>query len=261
MKKWLVIGGVLIVGMVALVFFGLSKLGPIIQKAVNTYGPEITRTQVQLGDVGVSLFSGEAKLKDLLIGNPEGFNSGQAMRIGSLYVNVDEKSLTGDTIVIDTIEILEPEITYEKSARTDNFQAIIKNVKQTLGSGQESKQDQTAAQGGGKKLLIRNFTLKNGKVNLAMAALPGQNVTATLPDIELQNVGGKQEGVAPAQAISQILTAVYKQIQSPEVMTSLNQQLKQLGVDIKGVDVKALETKAKEEATGVTDKVKGLFGN
>jgi uncharacterized protein involved in outer membrane biogenesis len=75
-----------------------------------------------LGDASVSLFSGEVKLKDFLLGNPPGFQSPQAMKVGSIYVNVDEKSLTGNPIVIDQIEVVAPEITYERSGQGGQFQ-------------------------------------------------------------------------------------------------------------------------------------------
>jgi len=59
MKKWIYIGIGAIVVVVAIIIFGLSNLGPIIKRAVNSYGPEITKTELHVDDVGVSIFSGE----------------------------------------------------------------------------------------------------------------------------------------------------------------------------------------------------------
>ena len=129
MKKWILIGLAAVILIVAgVVVFGLSKIGPIIKSAVNNYGPGITKTDVKLGDVNISLFSAQAKLKDFYLGNPKGFQSTEAMKVGSILVDVDENSLTKDTIVIDRIEVLRPQITYERNARTDNFKAILNNV-------------------------------------------------------------------------------------------------------------------------------------
>ena len=136
MKKWILIGGGVLVGVVIiLLVVGVSNIGPIIKKAVNTYGPNITKTQVKLGDVDVSLLSTEAKLKDFILGNPKGFKSPQAMSVKSIDVNVDEKSLTKDTIIIDKIEVVAPEITYEKIRGTDNFQTIMNNIKKYIALG------------------------------------------------------------------------------------------------------------------------------
>ena len=101
MKKIIIIGGAFIVIVIVLIVVGLSNLGPIIEKAVNTYGPQITKTEVNLKDVGISIFSAEATLKDFRLGNPKGFKSPHAVRVGKIYVDVDEGSLTGDTIIID----------------------------------------------------------------------------------------------------------------------------------------------------------------
>jgi hypothetical protein len=64
MKKWIFIGlGGILVILIVVVVVGLSRLGPIVKMAVNTYGPRITGTELKVGDVGISLFSGEASLK------------------------------------------------------------------------------------------------------------------------------------------------------------------------------------------------------
>jgi hypothetical protein len=69
MKKWIFIGlGVIVVVIAAVVIVGLSNLGPIIKHAVNTYGPKITKTQLSVDDVGVSIFSAEANIKKLFLG-------------------------------------------------------------------------------------------------------------------------------------------------------------------------------------------------
>ncbi len=265
MKKLVLIGCALVVVVAAVVFFGLSNLGPIIKKAVNTYGPEITQTQVQLGDAGVSLFSGEVKLKQFLLGNPRGFKSPQAMKVGSIYVNVDEKSLTGNPIVIDKIEVVAPEITYERSGRDDNFNALLRNVKKRTGGGQSGGDAPKSApegdSGGGKKMLIRSLVIKDGRVNLAAKILAGQTVTAELPYIELKDVGGKKEGVTPAKAINLILAELYKQMQSPDVTAALGKGLEELGVTIKGISVKGLDDKTQKQVESVKDKVKGLLGD
>ncbi len=265
MKKLVLIGCALVVVVAAVVFFGLSNLGPIIKKAVNTYGPEITQTQVQLGDAGVSLFSGEVKLKHFLLGNPKGFKSPQAMKVGSIYVNVDEKSLTGNPIVIDKIEVVAPEITYERSGRDDNFNALLRNVKKRSAAEPPGGKAQKAAKesdaGGGKKLLIRSMVIKDGRINLTAKVLAGQTVTAELPFIELKDVGGKKEGVSPAQAMNLILAALHKQLQSPDVTAALGKGLEELGVTVKGISVKGLDEKSKQQVESLKGKVKGLLGD
>ena len=268
MKKWILLGGGALIAVIIIVLVvGLSNLGPMIKSAVNTYGPEITRTEVKLGDVGVSLLSAEAELKDFLLGNPEGFKSPQAMSVKSIHLDVDEKSLTKDTIIIDKIEVVAPEITYEKIRDTDNFQTIMNNVKKTIEADKTTAQPaEKEKKAGGKKILIRNFILRDGKVNLTMAMLDEKTLSADLPDIHLKNVGQKKGGASPAEAFEEIFAALYAKITSPAVTDALNNGLKKLTADPQAITQEAktqLEgagKTAKKEVTATTDKLKGIFG-
>lgn len=241
MKKLVIVGGIVIVVVGIVLVLGISNLGPIIEKAVNTYGPRITKTDVHLGKVDLSIFSGQAELKAFSLGNPKGFNTPKAIEVGSIYVDVDEGSLTGDTVVIEKIAVKRPEITYEKARGTDNFRAILANVQQTVGGGKASG-EATQGGGGGKKLMIREFLLEGGKVNLTMPLLAGKMVSTALPDIRLTNIGTEQEGVTPAAALEKVLAVLYDKIRSPAVTEQLNEGLKQLKEG-----AKALEEQAKKE--------------
>ncbi len=257
MKKLLLIGGVIIVIIIVALVIGVSKLGPIIKNAVNTYGPKLTKTEVSLGDVNISLLSGKAKLKDFFLGNPQGFKSAEAMKVGSILVDVDEKSLTKDTIVIDKIEVIAPAITYEKGRGIDNFKAIINNVNSFLGT-QESKKEpagkETSATSG-KKILIKDFIVKEGKVTLATSLPGGKSISAPLPDIHLTNLGGEGQGASPGQVFGEIFKALHDKITSSAVTDTLNQGLKELGKGMGGAG-----EGAKEQTGAVKEKFKGLFG-
>jgi len=265
MKKWFLIGGAIVMVIIIFLVWGVSNLGPLIKNAVNTHGPKITRTEMSLADVGISIFSGEAKLKEFYLGNPKGFRSPEAIKVGSVYVDVDERSLTGDTMIIDKIEVVRPEITYEKARGTDNFQTILDNVKRTVGAGGPSKKE-PEKEGGGKKILIRNFIVRDGKVNLAMSMLASKSISAPLPDIHLKDVGKKKGGASPAEAFEQVFTALYEKIASRAVADVLNQGLKALGPGMEAVGEGAkgkmedVTGGAKKELEGATDKLKGLFG-
>jgi len=263
MKKWFLIGGVIVIVIIIFLVLGVSNLGPLIKNAVNTYGPKITKTEMRLADVGISIFSGEAKLKGFYLGNPKGFKSPEAMKVGSVYVDVDEGSLTGDTMIIDKIAVVRPEITYEKARGTDNFQTILNNVKRTVGAGGASKKE-TEKEGAGKKILIRDFIVEGGKVNLSMSMLAGKSVSASLPDIHLKDVG--KGGASPAKAFEEVFAALYEKITSRAVADVLNQELKALypGMEAVGEGAKkqleGVAEGAKKELEGATDKVKGFFG-
>jgi uncharacterized protein involved in outer membrane biogenesis len=255
MKKWILIGfSALVVIIVIVVVAGLSNLGPIIKNVVNTYGPRMTKTEMRLGDVAISIFSGQAKLKDFYLGNPKGFKSFYAMKVGSMYVDVDEGSLTSDTIIINKIEVVRPEITYEKMGGTDNFKTILNNVKSSTGRDKPSKK-QSDKENGGKKILIRDFIIREGKVNLFIPQLIGKSIGVSLPDIHLKDVGNVKGGASASEAFGEVFAELYKTITSPAVIDTLNQGVKTLGMGIETVG-----KDAKKGLETATSKVKGLFG-
>ena len=257
MKKWILIGfSVIILLIIILLIAGLSNLGPLVKNAVNTYGPKMTNTEVRLGDVGISLLSAEVKLKDFYLGNPKGFSSPYALQVESIYLDVEGSSLTGKTIVIDKIELVRPDIVYEKKRGTDNFQKILSNMstgeKSSSSSGKQSGEESE-----GTKILIKNFILRDGKVSLAMSMLSNKDIeaNAAVPTIHLTNIGGAEGGLSPAQAFKQVLTALYGTIASPSVIGVLGAEIKSKGVDIDG-----LAGGGQEGLKKTTNKIKGLFG-
>jgi hypothetical protein len=270
MKKWILIGAcAVVVIVVAILVLGLSNLGPIIKSAVNTYGPKITKTEVRLADVDISIFSGQAKLKDFFLGNPKGFKSPQAMKVRSIYAKVDKKSLTGNTIVIDRIEVVAPDITYEKVSGTDNFQTILNNVEKSADKGKpsEGKTVKHEKQEGGKKLLIRDFIVREGKVNLAVSTPLGEkSVSASLPDIHLKDLGKEGGGASPDKIFEEVLAGLHEKITSPAVTDMLNKELKTMGTSLEAVggtakkQLETLKAGGQKGAEPVREKLKGLLG-
>ena len=232
MKKILIAGVVIIVLVAGIAFFTLSNLGPLVKKTINTLGPQITKTDVKVEDVSVSIFSGQATIKQFLLGNPKGFKSAQAMKVASIYVDIDEGSITKNPIIINKIEIIAPEITYEKIKGSDNFQAILKNVQGSAKEdGKSEKKSDAGKDNKSKKIIINDVIIKQGKVHLTIEALAGKEIDAPLPDIHLTDIGKKTNGATAAQAFEQIFASLYGNISADSVTKVLNDSLKQLGIE------------------------------
>lgn len=259
MKKFIYVGIALVVVLAVALFIGLSNLGPIIKTAVNKYGPAMTKTELNVKDVSISLFSGEAKLKDFYLGNPTGFKSPQAMRVNAIYVNVDEKSVTRDPIVIDRVEVVGPDITFEKVRRTDNFQTILNNIKRSASnSSSSSSSKESTKDKAGKKLVIKDFVITNGKVNMSVDMQTGSSISAsaTLPEIHLKNLGEKSGGATAEEIFYIVFAKLYDKLVSPAVTATLNKELKGL---TSRIPIEDEETKKSAEKA-VGDAVKGLLG-
>ena len=143
MKKWLIALTtlvVLLVAGVAILFFSLNSL---VEKAVNTEGPKITQTAVHLDNADISLFSGTGLFNGFTVGNPAGF-TGHAASVKSMVVQVDTATVLDETIVIPLIDIDGPELVYELSKETSNFDVLMQNIK-NYAESHEKKSEHAAA--------------------------------------------------------------------------------------------------------------------
>lgn len=270
MKKYIMIGsGVVVAAVIAMIVLVILNLGGIIKTAVETYGPPITKTEVQLGSADISVLSGSGSLDDFLLGNPKGFSMPSAVECDTIRVSVNTDSLTTDTIVINEIYVDGPIISYEKKGGTDNFQTIVNNIKKTVAS--EKKQTQKPAEekqatetGSEKKIVINNFIVKNGKINVGGSLLKvfgDKGVGIDMPDIHLKDIG-KDKETSPAEAFSQILAEMTGGVTGS--VTQFGKELqKQVGKAVEGA-TKAVEGVTEgvgEGAESVGGAIKGIFGS
>jgi hypothetical protein len=243
-RKILITAGVIAAALILAVALVVTRLDSIVTKAINTYGPGITGTEVLIDDVRVSFLTGEAKVKNVLLGNPRGYRSAHAAKAAAISVDLDIGSLLQDTIVVKRIEVVQPDIIYEKRGGTDNFKTIAKHAEQKakeagLADGENGRERP------GKKLLIREFIVKGGRVTLYTPDLPVGTASAAIPDMHLRNVGG--DGAEPSAVFSRILAALYDRLTMPIVVDSLNRSL-----------LEARKT-AEKGTRSVTDRIREIF--
>ena len=232
MKKWLIIAACVVFAVMIIALATLWNLGALIKKTVNTYGPSLTQATVHVEGVRVLLFTGEAQLSNFYLGNPEGFKKPYALKAAAIHLDLNEASLVGNTIIIDKIELIQPEINYEKVWGKDNFKQLLKNVR-----GYESKPptaDRPAAEKEGKKLIIRDVFIRDAEVTLAISAAAGHKISARLQDIHLKGIGEKEDGLPPSEAFKIVLSELYEGITSPALVRLFNKELKETVIEDAG---------------------------
>jgi hypothetical protein len=243
-KKLLIAAGILLALVIIAAIALVMRLDGLITKAVNTYGPEITGTEVRVDDVRVSFLSGKAAITNFVMGNPKGFRSAHAMKAASITVDLELGSLLGDTMVVKRIEVIRPDIVYEKRGGTDNFKSITRHAEQKAkDAGLVSRE--AGKEKPGKKLLIREFIIRGGRVTLHTPDLPSGTAGAALPDIHLRDVG--KDGAPPSEVFNRILAVLYDRLTTPIVIDSLNR------------GVLEARKSAEKSTRSLTDKIKGIF--
>lgn len=212
MKKILLWFGVIAaVGAVVLVVVLALRLDSLIKKGVETVGPQITKTEMKLEGVNLSIFSGSGALRGFLLGNPEGYKTSSAIKAGEVAVGVKPRSVFSDKVHVTHVRLQGAEIAFEGSLGTqNNLSKILENVDAVAGG---SKPDQKPAsppaeQGPAKKLQVDDFLISGARVNVSMNMLGGKSLTVPLPDIHLTNLGTGPEGITAAELTKRVLNEV-----------------------------------------------------
>ena len=209
MKKLLVVVGVLLLLLVIGFFVFASQLGSIVKSGVNRMGPQITQSKVELSDAQISPFSGQGTLTNLVIGNPQGWQSSNAFTLGQISLHVEPRSLTGEHIVVNSIVIDRPEITYETRLTSSNLQDLMRNIQNAAGG--ETKG--TTKDGKAVKIEVKNFELRNARITVMGA---GQTATIDMPPLTLQNLGSNEGGLTPEQ----LSVAVMKEVTAQAIQAA-----------------------------------------
>ena len=211
MKKLVVAIAVVlaIVGVAAFVVY--ERLDLVVKLALEYYGPDVTGASVKVGDVEISPRSGRGRLKNLEIGNPQGFSSPRAARFGEVILEVEPGTLRSQVVHVQAIGINAPVIVYERGDKTTNLDVIARNIEAYSRRSGEEK----AGTGGistRRRYIIDRLLIRGAKVTMSSPALRGQGVTFDLPDIELRDIGRREEGVTASQAASIVANAVIAKI-------------------------------------------------
>jgi hypothetical protein len=211
MKKFIVR---LVIALVILLIIGIVvmaySLDWVIKKGVQTVGGRVTQVDVKLKSVSLSLLSGAGEFKGLIIGNPPGYATPWAINVGTLGLAVEPRTLLSDKIVIRTIKVEAPEITFETDLRGNNLSQILANV--TGGPGtQTNAPGQPEAAKGNRKFQVDDFLIKDGKVHVSVKQLGAQTAIVSLPEIHLQDLGQGAEGITAAELTRKVLEIVQRE--------------------------------------------------
>lgn len=259
MKKGLLVGvaAVAAVIVVAVVYVVLSS-GDLIKAAVEKFGSEATRAEVTLDAVDLDLTSGKGALKGFVVGNPSGFKTPSAFKLGSVSIHVDAKTLAEDPVVIKEITVNAPEVTYELGDQGSNVDALQRNVDayvKKMGGG-SGGQASSSDGGGGPKLVIENLWVRGGKANVSASILQGESLSATLPDIHLKDIGKDQGGATPADVAKKVMDALNQSVGNAMASIGVGKTLDSLKTKLGG----AAEAATKAATGAVEDLKSGAAG-
>lgn len=242
---------------------GWLYLEPMVKGVVHKFGTQIVGTEVNLAGFSLHPLDGELEINGFTVANPEGYEAPNLLSLGNIFVKVDPKSVLSDTIVVEEVRILKPELTYEMpNFSTSNVQQLQENVaRNTAKSGEakpvEAKAEEPAAteSAPAKKVIIRKVTVAGGSLS-AMTPLQKNTgaLTLEMPAIELTNIGDESKSMS----ISESVTVIFNKIlfNATSVVTKALGNVSDMAQKAADKAVDQVKDSVKEEAGGLLDKVK-----
>ena len=197
----------LVLVIVAIVVAGFF-LGNIAKAGIETVGSKMTKVSVKVGAVNLSLMTGSAEVKGFVVGNPQGYKTPQAISIGSAAIGIDPFSIFSHKIVVRSIKIVSPEITFEGGLSANNLSQILDNVNSAAQNGGPKPTNAAAAGKPAKNLEVDDFLITGAKVHVNLTGLVNKKTTLTLPNIHLTDLGEGSNGITAADLTRNMLDAI-----------------------------------------------------
>lgn len=258
MKKILFRGLIVVVLLLVIAVIAVAlTLNTAVHKGVETLGSQIAKVDVQLDDVDLSLFSGSGKVEGLVVGNPEGYKTSNAMSMAVASLAISPSSLLSDKVVVKSIRLEAPKITFELGPGGSNLQRIQANIESTTGGGEPKPEEpKPASDKPGKKLQVDEVVVTGGTVTLGIAMLGGKVIEAPLPEIRLNNLGQGPEGITGGELAKVILWEVNKQ-----AIQTYSEKLAQAGAEaLQNLGAQATNVVNKVTTDAINRATKGLDG-
>jgi hypothetical protein len=231
---------VLLVGYIGCDFF----LGSIVKAGVNRFAPRLTQTKVELADAHVSPLTGGGTLSGLVVGNPAGWSDNPAFSFGKIHVALAPFSLFGDHIVVNDIEIDDPEFNYETKLVSSNIGDLLKRIEGSS-EGNGSAGGPVSQNGQPIKFEVKHFRLNGGRVRLGVGPTA---IVLPMPPLELDNLGTSDGGITANQLAIAVMRSV-----TTGVITTTTHAVGQIGA--------TMGAAAGDGTKKALDGLKGLFGS
>jgi hypothetical protein len=184
----------------------LFYVDSVAKTAIEHGGTQALGVATTLERIHISLFGGEAALKELRIANPGGFSQAPFMGLGSGELALSLGSLGSDTIVIPRVRLAGILVNLEQKNQANNIKPILDRIKSFSGAAPSSG---SAPAGEEKKFVLEYLAIEDVKVNAVLDLLGRvSQVNLVLPKIELRNLGKDQGGMPLAELVQKIVQVI-----------------------------------------------------
>jgi uncharacterized protein involved in outer membrane biogenesis len=249
-KKWILRSIVGLAFFLVIVFvIAAFSLGTIIKHGVEKIGPSATQVDVKLKSAQVWLFASRAQLAGFVLGNPPGCRTPSSISVGSVSVSFKPASLFSDKLVVDSIRVEAPVVTWEGGLRDSNLKKIEKNLNDYTRSSSKAPRSRPPSSGPAKparKFQVNDLVITGAKLQVNTTFSAGRTLTLSIPDVHLTDLGAGPQGVTAVEVGQLAFHAVLA-----AATEAVTKNVSQLGTEVLSGDKGAVKS--------ATDNLKGLF--
>ena len=220
MKKIILLGiAVLLAVIAATVFLVFKNLDTIVKSVIEKAGTHVAGTKVSVGNVDLSLSTGEATINKLKIANPSGFSGKPMVFCDKINAQVNYKDAAIKKIIIDN-----PVFNFEAKGLDSNFQQVQKHIKSL--SKEKTEEPKTAPKGKEETVLqIDLLKITNSKVSFTSDKLKTAR-QLDIKSIELTQLKGTPAQIG-IQIMGQIVSEIIQEVAGKMVKGKLTEKLGQ----------------------------------
>ena len=262
-KKYVRIISYIVVAIIILLIVAHLFLGHIIKGSIQTVGPLVTGVPMSVKSVSISVLGDfGVSVKDLVIGNPQGYSSPYALKMGNFQLKVKTFSLFRDKIVVDKLALNGVEVNFETSVIASNLTDINNNVtkfvpRQEKAEKEEEKNEEPAKQ---PKLQVNTIDISDITVRIVAKGANAAGVPVPIIPIHMSDLGTGPDGITPTALISEMFTKLITSVTS--LVTSGASAITDgasSAADAVGDAAKNAGKSVKEAGENIGKQFKGLF--
>ncbi|MDA0670711.1 MAG: hypothetical protein O3A03_05155 [Proteobacteria bacterium] len=232
---------IVVVILLATFFYFKNNIDDIVKQLIIKQVSEVTDTAIKLDSVKLNFKEGAGSLNGFQLPNPNGFQTQYALHFDQAELDLDVSTILDDTIVIERVFISGADLIYEYREGQTNFLELkntvnknlkIQSIQSSAPSSKNSEEKKTTQTKPAteKKVIINSFEMINTAVEAAIPFASSQTLSFILPNIQLKNIGVKENGVGVSQLAALIIDMLEIDLKK---MTNFDNLVRDLEKDLK----------------------------
>ena len=203
-KKTVKILGVIVLLVALAGIFVFMNKDAIIKNYIESAASEALGVAVTIGDLDINLGEKKVVINNIAVANPKGYKNEHVLKIKN--VTVDGEKFSKELLAFTLIQVDGTQVNLEVNEKGANLGDLKQKTQQgKQQAGQSSDQEKS---GSNIKVIVRKFALTGAEITPSVTLIGGDMPVVKVKDIVVKDIGTKENGVTPEQAVAQIMDVV-----------------------------------------------------